>query len=150
MFALRSAALVNRTRPKTFGPFLEIVTDSGGSTSCDTQPNCRTSFTKATASLYTTLLRPFVGLFLNLPVRKWALCAEFTHKTDSREDANSHKVIWCKYLSRSFCTAVDWTSQTDSGLWRSFFSWRTSTSWCWWLLRNSLINQGLRMVHSLI
>ena len=26
----------------------------------------------------TTLLRPFVGLFLKLPVRKWALCAEFT------------------------------------------------------------------------
>ena len=33
-------------------------------------------------------------------------------KTDIREDANSHKVISYKFLSRSFCTAVSWTSQT--------------------------------------
>ena len=39
----------------------------------------------------------FVGLFLNLPVRKWALCAAhipiLTCRTDIREDATSHKVI---------------------------------------------------------
>ena len=59
MFAWRSAAPVNRTRrigPKTCVHFREIDTDSGGSTSCDTQPNCRTS---------TALLSPpFFGLLL--------------------------------------------------------------------------------------
>ena len=61
MFAWRSAALVNRTRrigPETFVPFREIFTDSGGSASCETQPNCRTLFTIATA----LLSPPFFGL----------------------------------------------------------------------------------------
>ena len=39
-------------------PFREIAEDSGGSTSCDTQPNCRTLFTNATA----LLSPPFFGL----------------------------------------------------------------------------------------
>ena len=42
------------------------------------------------------------------------------YRIEIREDANNHKVIWCKYLSRSLCTAVDWTSPTDSSLWSSF------------------------------
>ena len=37
-----------------------------------------------------------------------------TYKTDIRQDANSHQVIQCEYLSRSFCTAVGGTSQTGS------------------------------------
>ena len=73
MLAWRSAALVNRTRrlgPKTFVPFREIVTDSGGSASIDTQPNLRKFFAIATAFFVTTFLRHFVGLFLNLPALK--------------------------------------------------------------------------------
>ena len=35
-----------------------------------------------------------------------------TYTSDIGEDANSHKVTQCKYLSRSFCTAVGWTSQS--------------------------------------
>ena len=38
-----------------------------------------------------------------------------THRIDIREDASSHKAIWCKYLSSSLCTAVERTSQIDSG-----------------------------------
>ena len=81
MFAWRSAALVNRTRqisPKTFVPFRKIIEDSGGSVSCNTQPNCRTSFAVATCTFVTTLLRFSLWLFLNLPVRKRAFTAEFT------------------------------------------------------------------------
>ena len=43
-----------------------------------------------------------------------------TYRINIREDANGHKVIWSKYLSSSLCTAVDLSSQTDSGLWGSF------------------------------
>ena len=54
MFAWRNAALVNRTRrlgSNTLLPFLEIVEEPGGSVSCNTQLNCRTLFTAATALL---------------------------------------------------------------------------------------------------
>ena len=52
----------------------------------------------------TTLLRPFVWLFLNFSVRKNEHTAPNLHpdsdsKPDIREDANCHKVIWWKYLS---------------------------------------------------
>ena len=33
-----------------------------------------------------------------------------------REDATNHMVIWCKYLSGNLCTAVERTSQMDTGL----------------------------------
>ena len=46
--------------PKAFVPFRESVTDSGGSVSCDTQPNCRASFTIATA----LSSPPFFGFLL--------------------------------------------------------------------------------------
>ena len=36
--------------------------------------------------------------------------------------SNTHKAIWCKYLSRSMYMAVDWTSQTGFCLWHFFFS----------------------------
>ena len=62
-------------------------------------------FQKSHCTFVTTLFRLYIWLFLNLPVRKRALIAEFT---SLREDASSHKVIQCKYLSRSLCTAVDW------------------------------------------
>ena len=69
-------------------PFREIVTESGGLVSWNTQLHCRTHFTKMT--------------FRRMPIlAQW---------------------FGANYLSRSFCTAVGWTSQTDSGLWSSFFS----------------------------
>ena len=39
-----------------------------------------------------------------------------------REDANSHKVIWCNYLPNNLCTTVERTSQIYSGLRSSFSS----------------------------
>ena len=56
-----------------------------------------------------------------------------TYRIDIREDANSHKVIKCKYFSRSFCTAVDRTSHRCSQASEVLFPRRTSTSLCWWL-----------------
>ena len=47
-------------RPQNFVSFREITTDSGGSASCDMQPNFRTLFTRATA----LLSPPFFGLLL--------------------------------------------------------------------------------------
>ena len=47
-----------RTGPNALVPFLEIVAESGGSVSCDTQLNCRTFFTIATA------LHPFSAFCL--------------------------------------------------------------------------------------
>ena len=127
MFAWRSAALVNRTRricPKTFVPFRGIAAVSGGSTSCDTQP------------LYLRLLllhfchHPSSAFHLVVPQPTGAemctlcrICIPFrTFETDIREDANTHNAILCKYLSRIVCTAVDWSSQTDTCLWSSFYS----------------------------
>ena len=52
---------MNRTRrigPKTFVPFRKIIEDFCRSVSCNTQPNCRTSFAVATA-----LLSPFSFVF---------------------------------------------------------------------------------------
>ena len=43
-------------------------------------------------------------------------------RTDIREDANTRKAIWCKYLSRSIYTAVDRIYQTGFCLWHFFFS----------------------------
>ena len=74
---------MNRTRrigPNNFVPFQEIVAESGGSVSCGTQPNCRTSFAIATALLSPFLFVFFMRLFLNLSVRKRALIAEFTSR----------------------------------------------------------------------
>ena len=49
-----------RIEPKTFVSFRKIAEDSGGSTSCNFQSNCRTSFTIATA----LLSPPFLGHLL--------------------------------------------------------------------------------------
>ena len=54
------------------------------------------------------------------------------HRTDNGRIANTHKTIWCKHLSRSIYTAVDWTSWNGFCLWHSF-SRHTSTS-CFWRL----------------
>ena len=129
MFAWRSAALVFRTRrigPKMFGRFRKIAEESGGSASCDTQPNCRASFTEPlhfcrhpASACCSVVPQPFCA-------QTSTYCRMFkpilTGRIHIREDANSHKVIWCKYLSRSFCTAVDWSLQMDSSLWSSFSS----------------------------
>ena len=91
-------------------PFRKIAEDSGGSTSCDTQPNCRTLFTIATA----LLSPPFLVISFSCPssAELGTLCRIYsaiqTYRIDIREDTNGHKVIWSK--SRSFCTAVGWTS----------------------------------------
>ena len=50
-------------------------------------------------------------LFINLMVREQTLIACFTSRfmfcgIDIREDANIHKAISCKYLSKSICTVV--------------------------------------------
>ena len=95
----------------TLSPLLEIVADSGGSTSCDTQLNCRTLFTIATA----LLSPPFFGLLFfvlqSSSAETSTLCRIhipiLTYRLDIREDANSHKVISYNYLSRSICTAVN-------------------------------------------
>ena len=36
------------------------------------------------------------------------------HRIDIREGANTHKAIWCKYLSRSVHTEVNWISRQAS------------------------------------
>ena len=60
-----------------------------------------------------------------------------TYKIDILEDVTRHKVIWCKYLSSSVCTAVERTPQMDSGFWGSHFLRRTSTSSISWLRRSN-------------
>ena len=79
--------------------------------SCDTQLNSRTLFTIASALLSS----PFFGFSFgcsstfqcgnkhsapNLHYNSIQAC-----RIDIREDANTHKAIWCKYLSRSIYTA---------------------------------------------
>ena len=104
---------MNRTRrigPTTFVPFLEIAADSGGSESCDTQLNCRTLF----AMLLHFCHHPVSAFCLVVPQLSSAEISTLrriykpiqTFRTDIREDTNSHKVIQCKYLSRSVCSAV--------------------------------------------
>ena len=69
--------------------------------------------------------------------------------TDIREDAKSHRVIYCKYLSRSFCTAVGWASQTGFCISGSFFStyffllvwWRRGWSNCWCRLFTIIVSE---------
>ena len=62
------------------------------------------------------------GLRVNQPVCKRAPTTGFASRIRFCRIANRHKKIWCKYLSRSFCTAVERTSQKDSGLWSSLSS----------------------------
>ena len=67
----------------------------------------------------TTLLRLFIiRLFLNITVRKRAFVVEYTTRFGLIELTFGEG----KYLSRTFCTAVGWTSQTDSCLQGSFSS----------------------------
>ena len=142
MFASRSAALVNRTRrmvPKLLGPFLEIAADSGGSAFCDTQLNCHTLFTTATA-----LLSPsFFGFLLGWPSTclcgKRALCAECTTRFKLVELTCGTMPILTSWFSASVFQEVftrlsielpRLVSTSDVS-----FSRRTSTS-CfgsWWL-----------------
>ena len=125
MFAWRSAALVYRTRrigPKTFGPFGEIDTSSGGSASCDTQHFSQellhfchhpsSAFCWVVPQPSSAEMSTLCRIYIPFP----------TNRIHIREDANSHKVIQCKHLSRSICTAGDWTYQTGFCLWGSLFS----------------------------
>ena len=136
MFAWRNAALVNRTRqigPETCVPFREIAADSGGSTSCDTQPNCRTSFNMATALWSSPFFRLFAWLFFNLPVREWALCAELTSRFSFREltfgeleilttlfGASTFQIFSClasKFRNRSFWSLLLFTTPAGGASW---------------------------------
>ena len=69
------------------------------------------------------LLRLFCLVVLQ--VRKWHSAPNWLpfsfKRTDIRENANTHKAIWCKYLSRSIYTAVDWISQTGFCFWQFLF-----------------------------
>ena len=55
------------------------------------------------------LFRLFVWLLVNLMMREQTLIPGFTArfcKIDTREDANIHKAISCKYPSNNICTVV--------------------------------------------
>ena len=60
----------------------------------------------------------FIRLFINLVKRKKTLASSLTTRfifieIDTREDANTHKPIACKYLSINICTVVEeWTMVT--------------------------------------
>ena len=117
-FAWRSAALVNHTLriPNLLCvSFREIVTYSGGSLSCDTRLNYCTLFDSYCTSV-TTLLWPFIGLFLSTARQVYIPFRTYT--TDIREYANSHKVIWCEYLSVVFARLSSelprWTSPSHA------------------------------------
>ena len=117
MFAWRCVAFVNRTRridPKTLVPFRKFDKDSGGSVSWNTQPNCRhyshLHFCHHPSSVF-CWVKPSTCLCATSTYHRFFNPMQI-YRIDSREDANNHKVIWCKYLSRSLCTAVDWTSRT--------------------------------------
>ena len=75
MFAWRT----RRVGAKTLALFRKIDEDSGGSTSCDTQPNCSASFKKATA-LLSPFFRVFAGLIFVLLVHKRAFIIEFAFR----------------------------------------------------------------------
>ena len=69
----------------------------------------------------------------------WVFNPIQTYRMYTREDANCHKMIQCKYLSRSFCTAVGWTSQTGFCLW-----WLRGWSgfWCrFWCTNMTLVSE---------
>ena len=95
--------------------------DLDGSESCLTQPNCGTVFTIATA-LLSSLFR-FEGSFSAFHLVVLQPCSAGTdtcsllyipilfYRIDIREDANTHKVISHKYLSRSICTVAEESCQ---------------------------------------
>ena len=130
ILAWRSVEWVNRTRwigPKTFcigfPRACAPLWDSNGSDSCETQPNCGTVFTKATALFSSSvgmvaLLGLFTWLFFNFVVREQTqtsvpcFATRFCFKRlDIREDANTHKAISCKYFSNSISTSVNESHQ---------------------------------------
>ena len=88
--------------------------------STDTQPNCDTFSTIASAFLssFTPLLVGivaflwfFVWLFINLMMREHTLIpgfpSRFCFRIDTQADANIHKTFACRYLSNSICTVVE-------------------------------------------
>ena len=130
---------VNRTRrigPRTVVPFREIDTDSGGSASLWYATQVSHTFHCSYCTFVTTLFSAFCSVVpqpSSAGMSTLRRIFRFWPKNDIREDANSHKVIQCKYLSRSFCTTVSWDFPDWLLPLRLLFSRRTSTSWCWWL-----------------
>ena len=116
--------------------FRKIDKDSGGSVSGKPQPNCRTFFNIATAFLSPS----FFGFLLGCP--STCLCANEHFppnlQPDSyleiviREDANRHKVIWCKYLFQVVFARLSIELPRLASALTFLFPRRTSTSWCWW------------------
>ena len=108
---------LHRVFPRHFLPWETIASEC-----CDTQPNCDTQFTTATAFL--SSLYPFLGsvfffcffwLFINRVMRKQTLVSSlrtrFTfYRIGIRSDANIHNAFACRYLSNNICTVVEeWT-----------------------------------------
>ena len=96
------------------------------------QPNCGTIFTIATAFL-SSLFSSFIGIVAFL----WLFClvvhppcdaGTYTYprlcnpflfcRIDTREDANIHKAIACKYLSNNICTVVEEGTLMAQKVWR--------------------------------
>ena len=133
ILAWRSVDCLNRTRridPRTFMPFREIVAHSGGSASCDTQPNCRTSFTVATA-LLSSLFSAFCLMARQTSSEgKQALCAEFTSRCwfTKLTFGRVPKVTFQEVSTRLSVGLPRLASASEAP-----FSRRISTSWCWWL-----------------
>ena len=136
MFGRRSAALVNRTRrigPNSFGTFLEVDGDSGGSASCDTQPICRTLFT-----INTALLSPLFYQVVPQPSS-----AETSTPRRTCNPILTFKLTFGRMptVTRLFSanTFREVFALLSVGLPRlasasvASFPRRTCASWCWWL-----------------
>ena len=85
----------------------------------------------------TTLLRLFIWLLLNLPLRKRALLGGFTSRfgliklTFGRMPTVTKQFSANSFQEVSACLSIDLPRRTPAS--EAPFSPRTSTSWCWWL-----------------
>ena len=114
---------------------------------CETQPNCGTLFTIATAFLSSlsflfgvALLGLFIWLFINRLMRKQTLVSSLNnpfhfYRIGTRSDANIHKAFACRYLSNNICTVVEEWTHGHFCLGYFSSSTHTSTSWYGWLRR---------------
>ena len=94
--------------PNTLVPFAEIAADSGGSVSCDTQINCRTFFTKTTVLLSSSFFGFLFGCSSTFQCGNEHSAPQLTSRFSFQQltfgRVNTHKAIWCKYLSREVST----------------------------------------------
>ena len=95
MSAWRCVAFVNRTGrigPKICVPFRKIDEGSCGAVSWNTQPNCRTSFKKATAFLSPPFFGVLFGCSSPFLCGNDHLLPNVQPDSNFREDANCHRV----------------------------------------------------------